>query len=126
MTNFVIDSSFLLSYLLPDEHIGQVQKIFDALKINNIQLIAPLLLYFEIFNGLKMAFLRKRVDLEVAEQLGKRFLKIPIKYEEIDYNKALSLSVEKNLTFYDACYFYLSQKYDLELLTLDDKLKKLA
>lgn len=118
----VIDSSFLLAYLLPDETVGIVQQFFDRLKSENIQLIAPSLLIFEVFNGLQTAVIRKRINTTLAKRLGKIFLLMPIELIEVDFMRTLQLADKHGLTFYDASYLYLSKSQHTELLTLDTKL----
>ena len=124
--DFVIDASFLLAYLLPDEDIDRVQKFFNGFKIKNIKLYAPVLLPFEVYNGLKFAQSRKRVSLKIIEKLGEKFLQIPIIFEEMDYSKVLHLALKENLTFYDASYLYLAQAKQVSLLALDQRLRALA
>lgn len=121
--NAVVDSSFFLAYLLPDETVGTVQQFFNKLKSENIQLIAPSLLIFEVFNGLQTAVMRKRINKTMAKELGKRFLLMPIELIEVDFTKTLQLADKHKLTFYDASYLYLSKSQHTELLTLDKKLK---
>lgn len=123
---FVIDSSFVLAYLLPDENNLQVQQFFDRLKVKKIRLITSLLLTFEVFNGFRTAVMRKRIKTNLASELGKKFLQIPLEYSEIDFNKALTIADKYNLTFYDATYLYLARSEKLPLLSLDEKLTDLA
>lgn len=123
---FVIDASFFLAYLLPDEHINGVQKFFNEFKIKKLKLIAPPLLPFEVFNGLQFAKSHKRVSLIIIKQLGEKFLQIPIVFEEISYLKVLHLALKKRLTFYDASYLYLAQTKQVSLLTLDQRLRALV
>ena len=123
---FVIDSSFLLAYLLPDENSEDVQRFFDRFKIEKIKLIAPCILPFEVFNGLQTAVLRKRVELELAEKLGQRFLLIPITLTDLDFAKTLLMADKHKLTFYDATYMWLAQQEKILLLSLDKKLQNLA
>lgn len=123
---FVVDASFFLAYLLPDEHINGVQKFFNEFKVEKLKLIASPLLPFEVFNGLQFAKSRKRVSLTIIKQLGEKFLQIPIVFEEIDYLKVLHLALKKRLTFYDASYLYLAQTKQVPLLTLDQHLRALV
>lgn len=123
---FIIDSSYLLAYLLPDENISQVQDFFDAYKARKIKLIAPQILPFEVFNGLKASILSKRLAKPLAEELGQTFLKLPIVPQEIDFPEVFELSVKENLSFYDASYVYLAKKYNTQLLSLDQKLANLV
>lgn len=75
----VIDSSFVLSFLLLDEtKNNEVEEVFDYLIMGKIKLFAPVLLPFEIFNGLNQAARRKRIKFNMAKQLGGEFLKLEI------------------------------------------------
>ena len=123
---YTIDASFLLAYLFPDENIQRVQNFFERYKHQKIHLIAPLILPFEVFNGLQAGTLTKRVNPQIVKDLGQNFLQLPIKLEEVDYLEVLSLARSEKLTFYDASYLYLAKKYHTQLLTLDKQLQKLA
>ena len=123
---YVIDASFLLAYLLPDEEVNSVQSFFDRYKQQNIELLAPNLLPFEILNGLKANILQRRLDYETAIGLAKRFLKLPINFQEVNFLKTFELVSSNKLTFYDASYLYLSQAQNAPLLTLDKKLQRLC
>lgn len=125
-STYILDSSFILSYLFPDEEIDHVQLFFNRYKQEKIELVASPILPFEVLNGLKTGILKKRVDYKIALQLGKKFLKLPIKLEEINFIKTLELSSLYDLSFYDASYLYLAQTNNLQLLTLDKKLQKLS
>lgn len=121
-----LDSSFFLAYLLPDENNSAVQSFFDKFKKRPVRLIAPALLPFEVFNGLISAVLKHRIKLEVALELGKSFLKIPVELKEVDFLSMAGLAAKEKLSLYDAAYLYLSQKYRVKLLSLDKKLHKAA
>lgn len=118
----VVDASFLLSFLFPDENNSQVEKIVDDVYSGKIKLVAPLVLPFEIFNGLWSAFIQKRVSLEIIEVLSKQFFNLNITFIEINYLEVLKLASEEKLTFYDASYLYLSKSQNLPLLSLDKHL----
>lgn len=120
---YVIDASFLLAYLFPDEDIKKVQQVFDLYKAGKIKLIAPLILPFEIFNGLQSGILTKRVDKEIVEQLGGKFIELDIELREVEYLAVLALAIKSQISFYDASYLYLAKEHKLELLTLDERLK---
>lgn len=125
-STYVLDSSFILAYLFPDEKVGHVQLFFNRYKQQKIELIASPILPFEVLNGLKTGILQKRVDYKIALQLGKKFLKLPIKSGEINFIKIFKLSSLHNLSFYDASYLSLAQTNNFPLLTLDKKLQKLS
>ena len=72
---FVVDASFALAFLLPDERTEEMKQNFFASQIKNIfqqfingeiSLIAPYLLTFEVLNSLKLAVIRKRISARTA------------------------------------------------------------
>lgn len=121
---YVVDASFLLSFLFPDENNSQVEKILDGVYSGKVKLIAPLLLPFEIFNGFWTAFIKGRVSENIIENLSEQFFNLNITFIEINYLEVLKLASSKELTFYDASYLYLSQAHNLPLLSLDKHLQK--
>lgn len=120
----VLDASFFLAYLLPDENVSQVQAFFDQYKSQKMNIVAPALLPFEVLNGLLAAVLTKRTTPAVVKELAEKFLQIPVKLEEIDFAGVLNFSLVSKLSFYDASYLYLARKYQAELLSLDRRLLK--
>jgi len=125
-TRFIIDASFVLSFLLPDEDRSEVIQIFDQYTQGKIKLSAPDLLSYEIINGLKGAILRKRITVKEATYLVSQFLDLEIILSSVALSLVLDVAVTKELSIYDASYLYLAKKEDAELLTLDTKLKNLA
>lgn len=122
----VVDASFVLSFLLPDEKVNLIDEVFDKFYSGEINLVAPILLSFEVFNGLHTAFLRKRIDQKTVQNLGEKFLSLDIDLYEADYLEISRLSLEENLSFYDASYLYLARYLGTPLMTLDNKLKDLG
>lgn len=122
----VVDASFILAFLLPDERVDEVDEKFDLYEIGKIHLISTTLLPFEILNSLRNSILRKRITKSISLHLVTEFFKLKIGLEEIDFKQALSLSLRENLSFYDASYIFLARSKEIPLLTLDSRLKKLA
>ncbi len=125
-TKYIIDSSFILAHLLPDEKSQKVQDVFDRLKNEPIMLFAPRILPFEVFNGIQTATMRKRILPQLAKKLQEQFMKITIELKEVNLMDASLIAQKHLLTIYDASYIYLAEKLDISLLTLDKKLAKLA
>jgi predicted nucleic acid-binding protein len=113
----VVDASYVLDLLLPDE-----KKIGTKL----IHAIAPQLLVFEVTNAIKMAVVRKRITSSIANVLLKEFEGWKIRLMDVRANEVLELALEKDLSVYDASYLYLAEKMKCELLTWDKKLEALA
>lgn len=121
---FVIDSSFVLGFLLPDENNQLVIDTFAKYSSQELKFIAPTLLPFEVVNGLKNAYLSNRITEETAFKLTKDFLSYNILLKEIDLSEVFKVSWDKNLSVYDAAYLHLTQIEHIPLLTLDVKLKR--
>ena len=109
----VMDASFALSLLLPDE-----KSIVD---VNN-KFIAPNLLKLEVANGLRSAVISHRIDLNVAFELLKEFESWPISFQDVNLNQVLKIAVENKISGYDACYLFLAQSFKAELATFDRQL----
>ena len=125
-TSFIVDASLVLAFLLPDEKQSEAVKIFDQYTSGIIELVTPTLLPYEIINGLKGALLRKRITIQQTIQLTQQFLDLTIPLIETNLQEVLEISIDNKISVYDSSYLYLSRKYNLELLTLDDTLKKPA
>lgn len=122
----VIDASFVLAFLFPDEDYPEVDMSFNQFKAGLVDFITSPLLPFEVANSLNLAQRRKRIDLGYARARLKEFLDYGIEVEKVDFLESLELAQRYNLTVYDASYLYLAKKYKLELLSLDKKLLKLS
>lgn len=123
---FVVDSSFVLNFLLQDERTAFTDSLFRQVEDGKVELISVNLLPYEVLNGLKSAVLRKRVRLEVATQLAREFLEIPIETAEVDWNKCFQLAFDNGLTIYDAAYLVLAKRYQVKILSFDPHLQPFA
>lgn len=119
---FVVDSSFVLSFLLPDERQEKVDAVFNKLQAGELSLVSAELLPFEVLNGLKMAAVRQRISHIKASKLGGLFLNLPITLLEIDWLLCFHLAWQKKLSVYDASYLLLSRESHSRLLSLDSHL----
>lgn len=124
-TKFVVDASFVLAFLLPDEESPEVEALFDKHTLGQASLVAPTILPFEVFNSLKMALKRHRLNKKNVSEIAEGFLDLKIEISFTDYEKTFSLAIEYDLSFYDASYVFLAKSLQLPLLTLDKQLKKL-
>lgn len=123
---FVVDSSFLLSMLLPDEKIlDEHKELVEDFRKHKVEFWSCDLLRYEIYNSLRSAIKQKRITKKRAGILSEAFKLMQIKYLGVDFEETLGLSLEYNLSFYDASYLYLAKIHKCELLALDDNLKKL-
>ena len=122
LTAFVVDASYLLASLLPGEQNSEVDRMIGDYVSGKVRFCSVNLLPFEVLNGLKSAFKRKRISVDQLEKLGTAFLDWDIDYEEVKFDRALGLAVEEEISVYDASYLWLAISRGIRLLTLDEKL----
>ena len=121
----VVDASFVLSFLLPDEEKPESDQVFTDYKEGRIRLISSPILPFEVLNALKTAVKQKRIEKSRGEILGQSFLKLHIYLERMEYAEIFVLALKHDITVYDASYLFVAQKLDVSLRTFDKALQKL-
>ena len=122
----VVDASFVLGFLLPDEKQKLVDSIFQNYEKREIKLISSPLLPFEVSNGLRSAIIRKRIVAALGQQLLTDFLALRIVLQPVDFSKVFALALKHNISAYDASYLWIAHDTKCPLLTLDDSLKTLS
>ena len=123
---FVVDASFVLSYLLPDEENEYVKELFLDYQKRKIDFISASLLPYEVVNGVKSAVIRERMGTAQAKSLIREFLKLDFALEKINEIEIFSLAISHDISIYDASYLCLAKSEKISLLTLDEKLRKLS
>lgn len=119
---FVVDASFVLTYLLPDESNKIVDEKCIAHENGEVRFISTDLLVFEVMNGLKTAIMRKRISTKVAKKLLIQMIELDITPCLINFPEVFSLAMSTGLTVYDASYLWLSKNRKVSLLTFDKEL----
>lgn len=122
---YTLDASFILAFLLPDEHSEEVVKIFREYEAKKVHFISTTILPLEVVNGLKYA-IGKRINKGEAVRLIYDFLGLSINSFEPDLEEVLNISLDMKISVYDASYLYLAKSQKAPLLTLDEALQKLA
>ncbi len=124
---YVVDASFILSSILPDEKVLKpFQKILKLFEKNKVYFKAPEVLMYEIGNSLKSAVKQKRIASNPATKLFSKIVTATIDYQKVDFKAVLDLSITHDLSFYDSSYLYLAKVNKCKLLTLDKKLAEIA
>ena len=94
-SQIVVDASAMLAKLLPDEKtLAQIKDYFNLFSRGKISFMAPVLLPFEVANGLRSAVKQKRLTEKTAAKLLDEFLKLDISYRRIDFASALKLAIK--------------------------------
>ena len=117
----VIDTSALLAVLLDEP---EREKLI--VETEGYDLIAPNSLHWEIGNALSAMFKKKRINLKQAYSVLNSYSQIPIEFCEVNLFRALEISKTLNIYAYDAYILECARNHKVELITLDDLLKKNA
>lgn len=122
---YVVDASYVLSFLMADEGSQEVDDFFDLYTKGVIQCSSSSILSLEVLNALVMASRRKRVTEAQAKELAQKFLALQISLDVSDYAQCMSTALNYSITVYDASYLVLAQREGIQLKTHDSQLKKI-
>ena len=128
MSNFVLDASLALQWLLEDEADRQYGLSVLASLSHNRAFVPPLWFY-EVGNALVVAHRRKRISFDQVRGFLDRLKTLPIDSAPQSPSEILKLPLLAQthvLTNYDAAYLALSLETGLPIATADRQLRKAA
>jgi len=126
VSRFVVDASYVLAFLLPDEQNSKVERAFERFVTGVSIFYSSPILPYEVFNSLSIAVKRKRIKSDQGAEMGKLFLEWDIHYEPLTFSSVFALALKKHLTVYDASYAWLAQEKNMPILTFDKDLLKIV
>jgi len=117
----VVDASVVLKWQLDDEEaVAQAVALRDDFLLHGrVGLAAPLLLVFDLTNGILTAARRARLTRDQAEEGLALLLGAGIRLMTVDAARVLALSMRWKLSAYDGAYLGLAEKLDSEVWTGD-------
>ncbi len=124
MKTIILDTNALLRFLLNDipEQSDQVTQLLKNARIQNITLIVPQIVIFELVFGLLRFY--KISKSKVIEILNALFSSEGISFEDrAIFEEALLMYETENLSLVDCFLFAKSKQENTELFTFDKKLK---
>lgn len=125
MKQVVLDASVVLKWYLPDEEFADKALSYLQQIVNNqIEIICPSLLPYEVLNGLLIAQRMRRIEPEVTITAMEGFLEVGLSLEDTfqNYEDILSFSQLYQRTTYDAAYLSLAKRRNIDLITGDIRL----
>jgi len=125
----VIDASFALAWVLPDEQAAPLaQRLLSAFDAGEVDLAAPSLWEYEVANALRASVARRRVTQQRASEALRSLLYSGISLHEFGpiADRAWNLALEHDLTVYDAAYLALAEERHCALHTRDRALAEAA
>lgn len=128
-TAVVVDASAMLSLILSESSGPPIESCIRSVLSMNGQLLVPSLFWYEVINGLISAVKRSRIQKEELTAIEVDITALPISTDIIPpafiRQRIRELSIDQNLTGYDASYLELANRYQLKLITLDEHLLSL-
>jgi predicted nucleic acid-binding protein len=119
--NIVIDTSAIIAIIT-----NESTKPGIILATQDVSLIAPESIHWEIGNAFSAMFKRRLITLEQATAALQIYNDIPIRYMPIELEQALTIANRFNIYAYDAYVIECALLYKSPLLTLDAQLADIA
>jgi predicted nucleic acid-binding protein len=128
VSDLVLDASLALQWFLEDE--ADRQYGLDVLaSLSSKRAMVPILWFYEVGNGLLMAYRRKRITFDQIDGFVTRLKALPIEAAHQLPTELLelpALAQKHSLTNYDAAYLALAMRSRLPLATTDADLRRAA
>ncbi len=128
MSDLVLDASLALQWFLVDEA-DRKYSLSVLSSLSEKQAVVPVLWFYEVGNGLLMAYRRKRIAQDQIDGFLTRLKNLPIQaaaLEPIEVLDLPALAQTHSLTNYDAAYLSLALRLGLPLATSDAALRRAA
>jgi predicted nucleic acid-binding protein len=126
VSDFVLDASLALQWFLEDEA-DRKYSLAVLASLSEKRALFPPLWFYEIGNGLLMAYRRKRITFDQMDGFLKRSKAFPIGAAQQTSAEILelpSLAQSHGLTNYDAAYLAVAIRSNLPLATTDGLLRR--
>jgi predicted nucleic acid-binding protein len=117
----VVDASAIAALLFNEPQANEI-----ANQLDNVSLMAPTLLWFEMAS---ICLKKLTAHPDKRESILQAFTlldNLSIEAMEIDYPAVVKLAEKMGITTYDASYLWLASAHCSELVTLDKKLQKVS
>jgi predicted nucleic acid-binding protein len=128
VSDLVLDASLALQWFLVDEA-DRKYSLGVLSSLSEKQAVVPMLWFYEVGNGLLMAYRRKRIAQDQIDGFLARLKNLPIEAAPQAPSEVLdlpALAQTHNLTNYDAAYLWLALRLRLPLATSDTALRRAA
>ncbi|MCS6844838.1 MAG: type II toxin-antitoxin system VapC family toxin [Caldilineales bacterium] len=119
----IIDASVVLKGFFPDE-VGHTHALalMRAYALEEIALLAPTLLPYEVTNAVLRAIKRDRIGFEKGQEIIAVFQELGIPTVAVPWQRALALARAYDRSAYDGAYLALAEERSDQLVTADLRL----
>ncbi len=121
MDYVVVDASVLIAVITNEPEKANLVQFTQ-----NVDLIAPQSVHWEIGNAFSAMLKRKRIKKSDALMAIRAYQSIPIRFVDVELEEAVELASLLDIYAYDAYMIRCSIKYKSPLLSLDRKLNNSA
>lgn len=128
MSDLVLDASLALQWFLEDEA-DRNYGLSVLASLATKHAVVPMLWFYEVGNGLLMAYRRKRISLDQIDRFLVRLKALPIEPARVTSAAMFelpALAQKHGLTNYDAAYLAIALELRLPLATTDLDLRRAA
>jgi predicted nucleic acid-binding protein len=128
VSDLVLDASLTLQWFLEDEA-DRKYSLSVLSSLSEKQAVVPVLWFYEVGNGLLMAYRRKRIAQDQIAGFLTRLKNLPIEAAPqvpVEILNLPTLAQTHSLTNYDAAYLSLALRLQLPLATTDAALRRAA
>ena len=128
-SSVVVDGSLAFKWLVEEEHSSHAHALLKSWERQEVRLVAPYLLPFEVANALHRRVVRGELSAGGAGDLIGSLLssRLELHQSAFLHARALELASQLNLgAAYDAHYLALAEQFDCEFWTADQKFYRAA
>jgi predicted nucleic acid-binding protein len=125
LNQVVLDASVILKWYLADEEYGQKALGLLVQYISNeLEILAPALLEYEVINGLLIAQKRGRIKEEKIIKAIEGFIDLEIELKNLSdfYTRVMHYCKVYNRSVYDASYLATAEVEGATMITSDERL----
>ncbi len=126
--NLVIDCSFIVTSILPDELQLKVDEIYNQIADNVFNVYVPAVFYLECNNVLISSLKKQRINNSDYEEYLQILNQLPVTVDKFCSTSEALYSIGRiatayNLTSYDSAYLELALRLEAKIATLDKELR---
>lgn len=117
----LVDANIFLAVILNEPEKTDIIKLTKS-----CDLISPEILPYEIGNALSAMLRRNRLSENQLHTCFEIFKRIPVRLVPVDIEKSLQIVSKHKIYAYDSYYLEVASRLNLKLLSLDQKMIKVA